>query len=228
MGGSPLQRFERKLIADARLNAKGRGILQMMLLSSKQAFTMRLNVQARQLKASIAVVRALRRLAVQTGLFEETPKGYERVKLPGASFSERFRACKSIDLTVRLAATVLAMAGGSLDGWARPSINQLAAQLGARPERVSVRVQVLLSPGLFEVQRQSGRRNAYRPMLPEEQQTSARRTIKKLKPSSSLTVDDVVNRAFNGRRVLASAFRHDVLGAARGWTSAARPRSIWR
>jgi hypothetical protein len=214
VGGTPLQRIERKLIAHARLNAKGRGILQMMLLSSKQAFTMRLDVQARQLNASIAVVRALRRLAIQTGLFEKTPKGYERVKLADASFSARFRACEPIDLTVRLAATVLAMAHGSSDGWARPSINQLAVQLGARPERISVRVQILLSLGLFEVERQSGRRNAYRPTPLEEQQTSARRTIKKLKPSSSLTVNEVVGGAFNGSGVLADSFRSDVLARA--------------
>src|SRR5208282_2079306 len=88
VGGTPLQRFGRRLVADARLPAKGRGILQMMLLSSKQPFTMGLDVQARQLSASPWVARDVRRLAAQTGLFEKTPRGYERVNLPDISFAE--------------------------------------------------------------------------------------------------------------------------------------------
>src|SRR5204863_214341 len=47
---TPLQRFERHILSDTRLNAKGRVLLQMKLLSRKQPFTMLAATQAKQLR----------------------------------------------------------------------------------------------------------------------------------------------------------------------------------
>ncbi|HXP04276.1 MAG TPA: hypothetical protein VN808_09155 [Stellaceae bacterium] len=89
-------------------------------------------------------------------------------------------------------------------------MSELAEQLSVRPERISSRIQTLLHLGLFEVKRQSGRRSAYRPVLGPE----SRSPTKLIKPRST-TVDEVVAGLFNGSRVLADAFRRDVLGRAR-------------
>jgi hypothetical protein len=209
-GRTSLQRFERQLLADSRLNAKGRGLWQMKLLSTKQPFTMGVAKQAAQLKTSEGVVRSLRRLAIKSGLWTKTERGYYEQTPSGQSFWKRFLACESINLDVRLASKLLAMAAGSEDGWTHPSLRQLAEQLCSKQERISARIRVLEGHGLFEVERQPGRRSAYRPAL----QKTSEETKPKVKRSAR-TVDEVVSDLFNGSRVMAESFRSNTLPRAR-------------
>lgn len=170
-GGTPLKRFERALLTNPKLNPTGRGLLQMAILSNRQEFTMGVAKQAKQLKVSNWVVNKFRRLAVETGLWTEAEDVYKRA---GEQWNERFRSCKKISLRVRFVSIVLAMYAGSDDGWVHLSERQLAKQLGAQPDSISKLTGWLESltdddgHKLFEVRREAGRRNAYRPMLKEK------------------------------------------------------------